>query len=268
MRARYLIVAIAALLVASVAAADRVVLRNGETFDDVIVRAGDDEIEIQLGFGRLEVPRSMVLRVEKASSPLAEYVRREALLTADPAATGEAWLALALWADARGLEHGTREAALTAAEFEPGLEGLPRLMRRFGYTLDREGDLWVKYRPPAPATPPSPRPAIARREPPPRETVAHEGEVERRLARAVELMAEAGVEREPRVEVRVVAPPVTYAPVVAVPGWFVGGGSAGSSVAAPPVPGAPATGGNRFVRELIRFQPGSALPFGRLHPGR
>lgn len=123
--------------------ADTVYLANGRTFENVIAETTGDEVKIRMAVGSLSLPRNHVLRVESSDSSFAEYVRRkEAIRRGAPAAE---WLALARWAREQGLEHGSREAALAAANLDPQLEGLAPLLRGSGYVYDKQLDRWIPY---------------------------------------------------------------------------------------------------------------------------
>jgi len=124
--------------------ADTVYLTNGRSFEGVIAEVGDTAVKIQMPGGSLSLPRSHVLRVEKADSAFAEYLVRKASLKRDGAGAGE-WLKLARWAKSEGLEQAAREAALAAADRDPGLEGLAPLLRSYGYVLDAQLERWVPY---------------------------------------------------------------------------------------------------------------------------
>lgn len=124
--------------------ADTVYLANGRAFEGVIAEVTDSEVKIRMPGGSLSLPRSHVLRVESSDSDFAEYLRRKEKLRRGGAKAAD-WLALARWAKEHGIAHGAREAALTAAEAEPGLEGLAPFMRAYAYVLDEQLDRWVPY---------------------------------------------------------------------------------------------------------------------------
>jgi hypothetical protein len=118
-------------------------LTNGRSFEDVLAEEVDSQVYIRMPGGELRLPKSQVERVEKGDSSFAEYLRRKGSLRRGADARG--WLALAEWARARGLQHGTREAALRAAEVDPKLQGLGPILRSLGYVLDEEQDRWIPY---------------------------------------------------------------------------------------------------------------------------
>jgi len=124
--------------------ADTVYLVNGRTFEGVIAETTDGEVRIVMPGGSLSLPSSRVLRVEKSASQFAEYLERKKAL-ARSGAGAAAWLELARWAKTGGLAQGMREAALTAADLDPRLEGLAPLLRGYGYVLDEQLDRWIPY---------------------------------------------------------------------------------------------------------------------------
>lgn len=134
-----------AVLLGGQTMADTVYLDNGKTFEEVIAEETETQVRIRIAGGQITLPRSKVLRVEKSVTSLELYLRtKEGLSRSDPAQARE-WLDLALWARARGLEQGFREAALIAAELDPQLEGLAPVLRQLGYVLDPELGHWIPY---------------------------------------------------------------------------------------------------------------------------
>jgi hypothetical protein len=125
------------------AAADDVFLKNGKSFRDVIATEEGAQVRVKMPGGELAISRAQVLRIERGSSPYGEYLARKGALGKAPSA--EAWLGLALWAQGQGLESGVREAALKAATLNPGLQGLPPLMRRLNYVLETDLGRWIPY---------------------------------------------------------------------------------------------------------------------------
>jgi hypothetical protein len=136
-------IAVAGMLWVSPSLADDVHLVNGKVYEGVIAEEVAAGVRIQLPFGRLTIPHAQVARIERAASPLAELLRRQTALEADPRATGGDWLELARWARRSGLDHGARSAALRAAELDPALGGLEGLLRPAGYAFDEEQYRWV-----------------------------------------------------------------------------------------------------------------------------
>ncbi|HEV7670731.1 MAG TPA: hypothetical protein VGS22_19605 [Thermoanaerobaculia bacterium] len=125
------------------AAADDVYLKNGKSFRDVIATEEGAQVRLKMPGGELAISRAQVLRIERGSSPYGEYLTRKGALGKGPSA--EAWLGLALWAQGQGLESGVREAALKAATLNPGLQGLPPLMRPLDYVLESDLGRWIPY---------------------------------------------------------------------------------------------------------------------------
>jgi hypothetical protein len=129
---------------AASSAADVVYLVNGRSIEGIVREESADQVVIQLAFGEIGLPRSSILEIERSRSALAEFLeRRDELLASGRSAA--AWLALARWADGRGLDHSCREATLMAARLDPGLDGLHPLMQRFGYAFDQELAIWLPY---------------------------------------------------------------------------------------------------------------------------
>lgn len=125
--------------------ADDVYLSNGRKFEGVIAETTDSEVRIQMQGGVLSLPLTQVARVEKGESSLAEYLSRKEALQRDPRTLASRWLDLARWAQTQNLQHGTREAALRAAELDPRLDGLGPILRGFGYVYDDQLDRWIPY---------------------------------------------------------------------------------------------------------------------------
>ncbi len=125
------------------AVADDVYLKNGKSFRDVIATEEGDQVRLKMPGGELAISRAQVVRIERGTSPYGEYLERKAALGKAPSA--EAWLGLALWAQGQGLSSGVREAALRAATLDPGLQGLPPVMRRLDYVLESDLGRWVPY---------------------------------------------------------------------------------------------------------------------------
>lgn len=125
--------------------ADDVYLANGRKFEGVIAETTDSEVRIQMQGGMLSLPLTQVARVEKGESSLAEYLRRKEALQRDPRALASHWRDLARWAQTQKLQHGTREAALKAAELDPRLDGLGPILRGVGYVYDDQLDRWIPY---------------------------------------------------------------------------------------------------------------------------
>jgi hypothetical protein len=112
-------VVIAAVLLAGAAVADEVFLKGGGRLSGRIVSRTEATIEVDVGAGRIGVPASSVLRIEEGRSPLHEYEERAGRIAAGDA---DGWIALAQWAEGKGLGTQAREAyhrALAASPDDP-----------------------------------------------------------------------------------------------------------------------------------------------------
>lgn len=132
------------LLIGGAASADDVFLKNGRKFEGVIAEVTDSQVRIRMQGGVISLPKSQVLRVDEKDSDLSGYLRRKETLRR-AGASAQDWLELARWARTQGLEQGTREAALAAAELDPKLEGLAPILRSFRYAYDEQLGRWVSY---------------------------------------------------------------------------------------------------------------------------
>jgi hypothetical protein len=104
------------LAIPSVAGADEVFLRGGGVLRGEIVAEGRDAVVIEVGPGRITVPRSRVERIVSSQSDLATYRLRAASLAAQDV---RGWLSLARWAEAHDLLTQAREAFTRAAAADP-----------------------------------------------------------------------------------------------------------------------------------------------------
>lgn len=127
------------------AVADDVYLLNGRKFEGVIAEETDSQIRIRMQGGVLSLPKSQVLWVEQGDSALSEYLRRKEKVRRSADTRAQDWLDLARWARTQGLEQGTREAALAAAEIDPRAEGLAPILRSFRYVFDEQLGRWISY---------------------------------------------------------------------------------------------------------------------------
>jgi hypothetical protein len=134
-----------ALLLPATAAADTVYLTNGRSFEDVVAEVGEDEVTIHLSFGTMRLPASRIERVESGDSSVAEYRSRVEQLRRSSEPDAADWIELALWARTRGLDHGVREAATTAAGLDPRHADLEPLMRSLGYVYEPELGRWIPF---------------------------------------------------------------------------------------------------------------------------
>ncbi len=127
------------------ALADVVHLNNGNAFEGVIANLTETQVRIQMPYGEMSLPRSLVARVDKSDSSLGGYLARRDALKKRPDAGAAHWLALAEWAEANDFPYGAREAALVAADLDPRLEGLAPILRRLGYALHEDLGRWVPF---------------------------------------------------------------------------------------------------------------------------
>lgn len=132
-------------LAGGAASADDVILKNGRKFEGVIAETTDTQVRIRMQSGVVSLPKSQVLRVEAKDSDLSGYLRRKEALRRSPDARAGDWLELARWAKSQGLEQGAREAALAAAELDPGLDGVAALLRGYKYIFDEQLGRWISY---------------------------------------------------------------------------------------------------------------------------
>ena len=131
----------AGLSLCSVVGADDVHLHNGNVFEEVVAHDRGDHVVLELGSGELKLPKSRILRIERALTAAQEHAqRRDALLASDAAAAE--WLELARWARTRGLAEEALETSLRVAAAAPELVGLAALLRPLGYVLDEEAG-WI-----------------------------------------------------------------------------------------------------------------------------
>jgi hypothetical protein len=118
MRTTVVLLAATALLPMA-AVADEVFLKGGGQLSGRIVSQSDTKVEVEVGAGRISVPASSVVRIEKGRSPLQEYEERAGALAAGDA---DGWVALGQWAEAKGLSTQAREAynrALAVSPMDP-----------------------------------------------------------------------------------------------------------------------------------------------------
>jgi hypothetical protein len=127
------------------ALADDVYLVNGRKFEGVIAEMTDTQVRIRMQGGTLSLPKEQVLRVDQGDSNLAEYLRRKDLLKKSPTTRAADWLELSRWAHGKELDQAARESAVAAAALDPRLEGLPSVLRGYGYVFDAQLERWIPY---------------------------------------------------------------------------------------------------------------------------
>lgn len=136
-------IAVLIVFVALPVAADDVYLKNGRVFEDVEAEIAGSKVIVHLPYGEIGFSLSAVERIEQSASSFSLYLQRRDELRANTDATADDWLGLARWARRLGLEHGTREAALTAARFDPALPGLDNVLGDLDFILDPETGRWM-----------------------------------------------------------------------------------------------------------------------------
>jgi hypothetical protein len=109
-------VILGAAILSGGAAADEVFLKGGGQVSGRIVSRSATKIEVDVGAGRIAVPASSVVRIEEGRSALQEYEERAGRLAADDV---DGWVALAGWAEGRGLGTQAREAYHRALSASP-----------------------------------------------------------------------------------------------------------------------------------------------------
>jgi hypothetical protein len=113
----------------SLLGADEVFLRGGGVIRGEVVSEGRDSIVVEVGPGRITLPRSRVERVVLSISDLTAYRQRAAALAARDV---QGWLSLARWAEERDLLTQAREAYGRAAAADPSnaeaQQGLGRVL--------------------------------------------------------------------------------------------------------------------------------------------
>ncbi len=116
--------ALALVLVPANALADVVVLEDGQRFEGVVTEQGDT-VEVRMAIGTVGFDRSAVKTIEREATPLHELEqRRAALASGDLQGT----LALARWANSKGLSGGARSLYRQALRLSPNLEEAHRAL--------------------------------------------------------------------------------------------------------------------------------------------
>jgi hypothetical protein len=122
-------------LTPALAQADSVLLRNGGEIKGEIVEQREDAIVLEVGPGRLTVPRRNVARIVTSTTDLGIYKARAAALSPRDVA---GWLDLALWAQGHELATQAREAYGRVLAVNP-LNAEAHL----GLGHVRVGDVWM-----------------------------------------------------------------------------------------------------------------------------
>ena len=132
--------AVAVVAGTAAAGADDVILRNGSSFENVVVERTEDHVVVELPMGgKLRLPNEQVLEVIVRQSPLERFrLYREELL-ATPGSSGEDLLDLVRWAQLQDLTREARNLALVIAKAQPELDGLAPIMSGLGYQQAESG---------------------------------------------------------------------------------------------------------------------------------
>jgi hypothetical protein len=115
--------------------AERVVLRSGKVLEGRVVSREGDQVVLEIGIGRMAVPRSLVAKVEPSRSPLQSFEERSRCLEAGDLG---GWRGLARWAESAGLHTRAREAWTQVARIDPDDGEAQAFLGRV-----RLGDRWV-----------------------------------------------------------------------------------------------------------------------------
>jgi hypothetical protein len=108
-------------------AADEVFLKGGGRLEGIVVEQDAKSVVIEMGPGRVTVPRSRVERIVAGSASLTTYRERASRLAA---ADTEGWVALALWAQGSGLATQAQEAFEHVVDLDPGNAAAQRALDR------------------------------------------------------------------------------------------------------------------------------------------
>ncbi len=122
--------------------ADRVVLKNGQVFEDVVAIESESHVRLRLEGGEMRLKRSQVESVETTDSPYPRYLAHKQVLESSLDTEAGEWLTLARFAQKNGLKQSAREAALVAAELDSSLAGLAPLLQPLGYIHEAESGTW------------------------------------------------------------------------------------------------------------------------------
>ena len=101
------VIALALALAAAPVLGDELVLKGGGRVTGEIVGETETEVTVDIGAGRMTVPKSSVVRVERSASPLQQYRAEAAKLAPQDV---EGWRKLGRWASGQGLSKQAREA--------------------------------------------------------------------------------------------------------------------------------------------------------------
>lgn len=124
-----------AILVACPVFADEVFLRGGGRVKGIIVERSDTKVVLDVGVGRVGIPKSQIERIVEGRTALSEYIERGSRLATDDV---PGWLALGLWAQDQDLQTQAREALERVAALDPGNAAAQKALGRVLL-----GDAWV-----------------------------------------------------------------------------------------------------------------------------
>lgn len=105
-----------ALVVAAPLSADEVFLRGGGHVKGIIVERSESTVVVDVGAGRVGIPRDHVLRIVEGRTALSSYLDKASRLAADDL---EGWLELALWAAGQDLQTQAHEAFELVVSLDP-----------------------------------------------------------------------------------------------------------------------------------------------------
>jgi len=106
-----------ALFLATPLSADEVFLRGGGRVKGIIVERSDSTIVVDVGAGRVGIPRARIERILEGRTPLSTYLERASRLAAGDV---QGWLALGLWAQDQDLQTQARAAFERVVDLDPG----------------------------------------------------------------------------------------------------------------------------------------------------
>ena len=113
---RNLFAAISLALMASIASADVLHLKRGGRLEGVLISEEGASVTIDVGMGRVSLPRTSILRIERSTSALEEFRAR---LGRIPSGDVRAYVALARFASDAALRNEARIAWTRVAEIDP-----------------------------------------------------------------------------------------------------------------------------------------------------
>lgn len=96
--------------------ADEVFLKGGGKMTGEVISEDGQSVVVEVGPGKVSVPASRVLRIERSRTPLGAYRERAARLASDDV---KGWLELAFWAQERDLDTQAQEAFERVLRLDP-----------------------------------------------------------------------------------------------------------------------------------------------------